>query len=80
MGSLCFLCNADNEDSFLITGDTLFSNSIGRCDLFGGNETLIIRSLKALSTLDSKIKIYPGHGASCELETALANARYYVDF
>lgn len=79
-GSVCFLCRDDNSTEFLITGDTLFSNSIGRCDLYGGSDTEIQASLKLLATLDGAMKIYPGHGDSCTLSQALASARYYIDF
>lgn len=79
-GSVCFLCRDDSSNEFLITGDTLFSNSIGRCDLYGGSDTEIQASLKLLATLDGGMKIYPGHGDSCTLSQALASARYYIDF
>lgn len=76
-GSVCFLC-PDGDTEFLITGDTLFSNSIGRCDLWGGSEMLIAESLKKLSSLNKKMTIYPGHGPSYTLGAALDNAAYYL--
>ena len=79
-GSVCFLCNEDQDNSFLITGDTLFSNSIGRCDLYGGNNKKMCSSLQLLSELGGKMEIYPGHGASCSLSDALNSARYYIEF
>lgn len=85
-GSVCLLCESDEGDisdkkeEFMITGDTLFENSIGRCDLWRGSEEMIARSLSKLSRLDPSMRIYPGHGASEILGTALEQARYYVDF
>ncbi len=48
----------------LITGDTLFARSIGRMDLFGGNEDEMRRSLLRLWDLEDDLKVYPGHGPS----------------
>lgn len=79
-GSVCFLCHDDNNNPFLITGDTLFSNTIGRCDLWGGDEKAIALSLRALKELDTNMPIYPGHGPSEILAKALQSALYYTDF
>lgn len=81
-GSVCLLCkdSKNAEEQFMVTGDTLFGNSIGRCDLWRGSEEMIARSLSKLSRLDPSMRIYPGHGASEILGTALEQARYYVDF
>ena len=72
-GSVCYDC-AD----FLLTGDTLFSNSIGRCDLWGGDEALMRKSLELLRTLPQSTTIYSGHGEPSKLSDALENAAYYL--
>jgi glyoxylase-like metal-dependent hydrolase (beta-lactamase superfamily II) len=47
----------------LIAGDTLFSRSIGRTDLPGGNSEQIIDSIHSrLLTLPDQTKVIPGHG------------------
>lgn len=46
----------------IFTGDTLFKGTYGRVDLYGGNKNDMVDSLKYLFTLDSKLKVYPGHG------------------
>ncbi|MGO9437123.1 MAG: MBL fold metallo-hydrolase [Terracidiphilus sp.] len=47
----------------LIAGDTLFSGSIGRTDLPGGNSEQIIDSIHSrLLKLPDKTKVIPGHG------------------
>jgi glyoxylase-like metal-dependent hydrolase (beta-lactamase superfamily II) len=79
-GSSCFLCPHDEGGHFLISGDTLFSNTVGRCDLWGGNEQELLESLKGLKGLDPETTIYPGHGPSSKLGAALEIALYYVDF
>lgn len=46
----------------LFTGDTLFEGSIGRTDLFGGDEREMEESLIFLMTLPNNLDVYPGHG------------------
>lgn len=59
-GSVVFYCE---EEKVAFTGDTLFSMSIGRTDLPGGDETAMQHSLrKLLNTLSDDTTIYPGHG------------------
>jgi hydroxyacylglutathione hydrolase len=59
---LCFYSESDN---FLIGGDVLFYNSIGRTDLPGGNHTQLIKSIKEnLFVLPDDCKVFPGHGQS----------------
>ena len=71
-GSVCFLCG-----NILVSGDTLFADSIGRTDLWSGDSASIYSSLKHLEKLDGKITIYPGHGLPSKLDTALQNAAFY---
>ena len=57
---LCFYC-ADAD--FLIGGDVLFYQSIGRTDLPGGNHQQLIQNIKEkLFTLPDNCIVYPGHG------------------
>jgi hydroxyacylglutathione hydrolase len=59
---LCFYSEADN---FLIGGDVLFYNSIGRTDLPGGNHEQLIQSIREnLFVLPDECKVFPGHGKS----------------
>jgi hydroxyacylglutathione hydrolase len=59
---LCFYSEADN---FLIGGDVLFYNSIGRTDLPGGNHEQLIQSIREnLFVLPDDCKVFPGHGRS----------------
>lgn len=73
-GSVCYLCE---EAGILITGDTLFADNIGRCDLWGGSHTAIMQSLKRLRALDGNLTIHPGHGDTSKLSRALDLALYY---
>lgn len=58
-GSQCFLVQ-----NRLISGDTLFINACGRCDLPGGNAEEMYHSLKRLSELDGSTILFPGHNYS----------------
>ncbi len=71
-GCICLL-----GDGILITGDTLFAESIGRCDLYSGDVRKMRESLKFLRTLDPTLKIYPGHGEESTLGHSLDVVSYY---
>ncbi len=59
-GSLCFY---SPKDSFVITGDVLFNQSIGRTDLKTGDYDLLQNSIwEKLFTLPDETVVYPGHG------------------
>ncbi len=55
-GSQCFLAG-----NHLVSGDTLFINACGRCDLPGGDAAQMYESLKRLATLDDRTILLPGH-------------------
>ncbi|MCF6240618.1 MAG: MBL fold metallo-hydrolase [Bacteroidales bacterium] len=61
-GSLVFY----NEDErFMIVGDVLFNQSIGRTDLPGGNLDTLLKSIfTKLFPLGDDMKVYPGHGTT----------------
>ncbi len=47
----------------LISGDTLFLESIGRTDLPTGNSKQLVASINdKLMNLEDQVKVYPGHG------------------
>lgn len=49
----------------VITGDTLFADSVGRTDLPGGSHEQLIASIKAkLMPLPDETVVWPGHGPS----------------
>ncbi len=59
-GSICFYCE---KQHFIIGGDVLFKNSIGRTDLpYGSHESLLKNIKEKLFKLPSDVKVYPGHG------------------
>ena len=57
-GGVCYLV-----ENMLFSGDTIFCESVGRCDLEGGDFVQIVESIKTMIfTLPDDIAIYPGHG------------------
>lgn len=66
LGGVSFLIS-DGEDRVLFSGDTLFARSIGRTDLPGGDEGVLMQSLKKLEPLQDDIRVFPGHGPASVL-------------
>lgn len=61
-GSLCFYCE---KQRFVIGGDVLFRESIGRTDLPGGDHDTLLKSIREqLFTLPEDVVVYSGHGLS----------------
>lgn len=59
-GSCCFYFE---EDQILISGDTLFQESVGRTDLPTGSMSSLVRSVREkLMILPDEVKVFPGHG------------------
>ncbi len=72
-GSVCYHCG-----DFVLTGDTLFSDNIGRSDLWGGDDKKLLASLDKLeTTLDLGLTIFPGHGPENLLALALDNVAFF---
>lgn len=68
-GSVCFVI-----DNKLFSGDTLFYEEIGRCDLPGGDFRQIEKSIcDKLFTLSPNMNIYPGHG----IESTIAHEKEF---
>lgn len=64
-GSLCFY---NKKENYVIVGDVLFLQSIGRTDLPTGNHDLLIdQVVKKLFTLPEKTTVIPGHGPFTEI-------------
>jgi hydroxyacylglutathione hydrolase len=73
-GSLSFY---SEEQNFIIVGDALFRQSIGRTDLPGGDYDTLIQSIKTqLLTLPENTIVYSGHGP----ETTIGHERVYNPF
>ena len=63
--SLCFY---NSKDAFVIAGDVLFRDSIGRTDLPGGGHQTLLNSVKTqLFVLPDDVEVWPGHGPSTKV-------------
>jgi hydroxyacylglutathione hydrolase len=68
-GSLCFF---DGPNGRLFAGDTLFAGSIGRADLPGGDQELLLRGIREkLLPLGDDVVVFSGHGP----ETTIGDER-----
>lgn len=64
-------------DQFVIAGDVLFYEGIGRTDLPGGDFTTLIKSIQTnLFTLPDDVKVYSGHGP----ETTIGHEKQHNPF
>jgi glyoxylase-like metal-dependent hydrolase (beta-lactamase superfamily II) len=73
-GSICFYCK---KQHFIIGGDVLFYNSIGRTDLPGGNHEHLISSIKEkLFKLPGDTKVYSGHGSTTTIGAEIKENSY----
>jgi len=67
-GGVCMRMHEDSANTIpetVFTGDTLFKGSVGRSDLWGGDESLLISSIqRRLMILDDDTLAWPGHGPS----------------
>lgn len=78
-GSQCFLVN-----NKLVSGDTLFINACGRCDLPGGDSGQLYQSLQRLAKLDDGTILLPGHNYADETSSTIGrekrlNPYYQID-
>ncbi|MFH1160075.1 MAG: MBL fold metallo-hydrolase [bacterium] len=64
-GSVCLF---SKEQGFVLTGDVLFRDSIGRTDFPTGDFDLLMNSIREkLFTLPDSTVVYPGHGPETEI-------------
>lgn len=61
----------------MFVGDFIFKESIGRCDLPGGNEAEIKNSLEKIQAYPKETRLYPGHHETTTLGYELENNPYF---
>ena len=69
-GSVIYI---SEEPRSILSGDTLFAGSVGRCDLFGGDEEALHESLERIKSLTGNYTVLPGHGGSTDLQRERAD-------
>lgn len=69
-GCVCYL-----GDNFVITGDTLFTGSIGRSDFPESNAKDLFHSLQKLKKLPDSTIVYPGHDYGIANTSTIGNEK-----
>lgn len=70
-GSICLY---SEKDHFVITGDVLFRETIGRTDLPSGDFNLLMNSINTrLFTLPEETVVWPGHGPETTIGYEIRN-------
>ena len=72
------VCYHFANDKLLLSGDTLFSGSIGRTDFPGGSMSKMMESLKKLMTLPDDTLVIPGHGSHTTIGREKTSNPYLV--
>lgn len=73
-GSVCYYLKNENV---LLSGDTLFEESVGRTDFPTGSMSLLTASIEEkLFCLPDNTVVYPGHGAA----TSIAHEKQYCPY
>lgn len=65
------------EDKVMFTGDFLFKDTIGRCDLLESDYSIMLKSIEKIKKYPNDIKVYPGHGISTILGYEKENNPYF---
>jgi hydroxyacylglutathione hydrolase len=76
-GSRCMLVQHKNgsETQMLMTGDTLFVGTIGRCDFPYSSPHKLFDSLQKIKKLDEHTTFYPGHDFGARSSNTLGHER-----
>jgi len=74
------ICLKVRDDNLIFTGDTVFSDDLGRTDLEGGSETMLKKSIiNKVAKWSDDIIIYPGHGQSSLMSEVRRKKVPYLD-
>lgn len=77
LGSVCYYFKSENA---LFTGDTLFSLTVGRTDLYGGDDEEMGRSIERLYYMEGDMDVYPGHNRATTMDYERRRNRYMRRF
>lgn len=68
-----------NDINSLFSGDFIFYESIGRCDLPTGDYNIMKESIKKIKNYPKDMIIYPGHGEYTTLRHEIENNIYFKE-
>jgi glyoxylase-like metal-dependent hydrolase (beta-lactamase superfamily II) len=78
-GSVIFL-GKTHDPPFLLGGDVLFKDSIGRTDLGGDHDQLMSGIFAKLMNLPGDTLVYPGHGPATTIGRELRSNPFVLDY
>ncbi len=64
------------DEGVMFDGDFIFKETVGRCDLPGGDLDDMMKSIEKIKTYPKETTLYPGHGETTTLEHELKNNQY----
>ncbi len=68
LGGVMYYCPGEGV---MFTGDTLFRGSVGRTDLYGGDYSVLLKTLKKFVAYPPETVVYSGHGESSTIDFEL---------
>lgn len=66
------------KDKMVFCGDFIFENTIGRCDLKGGDFAKMQKSIANILKLNDDVIVYPGHGNWTSIGKERKNLEQYL--
>lgn len=76
-GSVCYFAESERA---IFTGDTLFCLTVGRTDLFGGDDGEMYESIKRLYEMPGDYDVYTGHNRATTMDYERRRNRYMRRF
>ncbi len=77
-GSICFVDEANN---FVIAGDVIFLDSIGRTDLWKGSLPTLMQSIfQKIMRLDDGMQLFPGHGPATTVGRERVSNPFLIEY
>lgn len=78
-GGICLLLGETDSSRIraVFSGDTIFRDTVGRCDLPGGDEDAMASSIAKFLSMEGDPDIYPGHGPATTLSKEKLSNPYF---
>lgn len=64
----------------IFTGDTVLEGTVGRTDLYGSNDSLMIQSVRKIAALEKNYTLLCGHGKPSTLEFEKKYNPYFIEY
>lgn len=67
-------------EDVMFTGDTVLEGVVGRTDLIGSNDALMVQSVRKLAAIEKNYTLLCGHGAPSTLDFEKKNNPYFIHY